>query len=109
MPGCKRIGRDFVSCAFVAERSAPLLRFIPDVTSGDIARIWSEIADQHTEPPAALAVTFASKLSRRVPSAMGWLPTQSDLGSWSGGMKQAAGLSSHSSLGYNPPVPSAAI
>ncbi|MEI6159850.1 MAG: hypothetical protein WCP77_08460 [Roseococcus sp.] len=44
---------------FVFERSAPLLRFVPDMTSGDIARIWSEIADRCGEPPVAIDVTFA--------------------------------------------------
>lgn len=44
---------------FVFERSAPLLRFIPEVTSEDIARIWGEIADQQREPPVAIDVTFA--------------------------------------------------
>jgi hypothetical protein len=44
---------------FVFEHSIPLLRYVPAVTSGDIARIWNEIAQLHPEPPVAIDVTFA--------------------------------------------------
>jgi len=63
---------------FVYESSAPLLRFIPDVTSGDIARIWYEIADRRPERPVAIDVTFASNredASSSASAAMAWLPT----------------------------------
>ena len=63
---------------FVFESSAPLLRFIPDVTSEDIARIWSEIADRRRDRPVAIDVTFAANLENAsgcALAAMGWLPT----------------------------------
>jgi hypothetical protein len=63
---------------FVLESSTPLLRFIPDVTSEDIARIWSEAADRCPERPVGTDVTLApsrENSSGDAPASMGWLPT----------------------------------
>jgi len=59
---------------FVFESSAPLLRFIPVVTSEDIAWIWSEITDRRPDRPVAIDVTFAANLENAsgcAPAAMG--------------------------------------
>lgn len=46
---------------FVFRDSAPLLHLVPHVTSGDIARIWNDIADRYPDPPVAIDVTFATR------------------------------------------------
>ena len=63
---------------FVFRRSAPTVRFVPHVTSGDIARIWTAIADRQPEPTVAIDVTFASAQDHAMGSgspSMAWLPT----------------------------------
>lgn len=62
---------------FIFEGSAPLLLFVPNVTSGDIAGIWSGIADHRPDRPVAIDVTFASDVengSDTTPTSMSWLP-----------------------------------
>ena len=62
---------------FVFESSAPLLRFIPDVTSGDIARVWSEIVDRQDDRLVAIDVTLAADRENTRGGAratMSWLP-----------------------------------
>ncbi len=74
MPPMTQAGHALHQLRFVFERSAPRLRFIQDVTSGDIARIWSEIADRCPESPVAIDVTFAANpqaLPGQEPAAMG--------------------------------------
>jgi hypothetical protein len=62
---------------FVFRHSRPTLCFVPHVTSGDIARIWTEIADRHSEPPVTIDVTFAASqgaASGTGSAPMTWLP-----------------------------------
>lgn len=61
----------FQQLRFVLQGSARLLRFIPDVTSEDIALIWPG-------RPVAIDVTFAparENASGRAPAVMSWLPS----------------------------------
>jgi hypothetical protein len=63
---------------FIFERSAPVLRFVEDVTPGDIARIWGAMTDQPRARPVAIDVTFAHDrhdASGLTPAALGWLPS----------------------------------
>jgi hypothetical protein len=78
MPSLPQARPELHQLRFVFESSAPLQRFIPDVTSEDIARIWSAIADRRPDRPVAIEVTFAANpenASGCAPAAMGWLPT----------------------------------
>jgi hypothetical protein len=62
---------------FVLEGPTLHLRFVPDATSGEIARVCSEIAARHTEPPVAMDRTFAASPIDRTSdgrAAMAWLP-----------------------------------
>lgn len=77
MPSLHQARQSLHQLRFVFENSVPLLRFIPDVTSEDIARIWSEIGDRRPDRPVAIDVTFAANLKNEAggaPAAMGWLP-----------------------------------
>ena len=73
---------------FVFKKSPPYLCFVPEVTSGDIARLWAEVSHRHAQAPIAIDLTLApaAPLRGRNPGAtlasdadvergMGWLPT----------------------------------
>ena len=56
---------------FVFKGSAPYLCFVPDVTSGDIARLWAGISHRHSHAPVAIDLTLApaAPLPNHTPAA----------------------------------------
>lgn len=44
---------------FVFLHTAPRLYFVADVTAGDVAELWSRIAERHAESPVSVGVSLA--------------------------------------------------
>jgi len=76
MPSPIEAGPALNQLRFVFEDSAPYLCFVSEVTSGDIARLWSEISHRHPNAPIAIDLTLAPEPNTPADTApaMGWLP-----------------------------------
>ena len=87
MPSPVEVAPTLHQLRFVFKESPPYLCFVPDVTSGDIARLWAGISHRHSQAPVAIDLTLApaAPLPGRTPRApatrlsdgergMNWLP-----------------------------------